>query len=179
MQKMQETGWDAHGIDLSPAAATVCRNRGLQMTHGDFGETHFDSGSFDVIIMHYLIEHVIFPMKVVAEAHRLLRSGGLLVLRWPNTNPILTVLNRLGLNPNLMDIPSHLQDFSVRTINRMLKENGFDQIETTTGGWTAPSEFSARCISMIAGISSTLVERATLGRILLPGVSRTTIARCA
>lgn len=43
-----------------------------------------DEGPFDTILMLDVLEHLVDPWKVVAEAHRMLKPGGILVASIPN-----------------------------------------------------------------------------------------------
>jgi SAM-dependent methyltransferase len=76
------------------------RERDLQLTHGETGETlcfHVDSfncesgrwpfedGSFDVVLCMEILEHLLLdPLHMMREAHRVLGTDGQLVLTTPN-----------------------------------------------------------------------------------------------
>lgn len=76
-------------IDVSPEL--VARGHRLAEAEGlggrigfQVGDAHelagFADGAFDVVVMHTLVSHVAEPAKVLAEARRLLRPGGRLVI---------------------------------------------------------------------------------------------------
>lgn len=80
------------GVDLSPfqlerAAAAVKELTGVTLLHGDAASTALDDESFDVVAAMHVLGHM--PMaaatRVMAEARRLLRPGGRLMVvdhRW-------------------------------------------------------------------------------------------------
>ena len=121
----------------------------------------------------YVIEHVTNPKELVQQCFRLLKPGGLLVLRWPHTAPI-TLLTRSFYDFKLHDLPSHLSDFSVSTIRKLLLRVGFQEIQTCIGGYTAPKK--AQKITALFGKASLFLEWISRGALLVPGVSKTTLA---
>lgn len=54
---------------------------------------------FDHVTMLAVLDHLAEPAGVLAEAHRILRPGGSLIMTWPSAavDPILEVLTRMGL----------------------------------------------------------------------------------
>jgi ubiquinone/menaquinone biosynthesis C-methylase UbiE len=100
----------------------------------------FDDASFDLVAASDVIEHVQSPQRVVAEAARVLRAGGLLFLATPNRYS-------LGLEPHVrlwgvgyLPRPAaeryvratrgvsydHVHLLSARTLRSTLSEEGFD-----------------------------------------------------
>jgi 2-polyprenyl-3-methyl-5-hydroxy-6-metoxy-1,4-benzoquinol methylase len=80
-----------HGFDLpafDPAVpAAVAAERGLtncSFENGLAEEIPCDDAEFDVAIMDDVLEHVTHPRRVIAESHRVLRPGGLLMARFPS-----------------------------------------------------------------------------------------------
>lgn len=75
----------AVGIDPSPVLIADAQKRfaqvaGLSFEVGDARETRFDDGSFDVAIFHTALCHVPEPERALAEAFRILKAGGQLVV---------------------------------------------------------------------------------------------------
>ena len=62
-----EAGFEAHGLDISEAAAEMCRARGLRAVSGDFLTAETDA-PFDVITMWDVIEHLPDPVSFVRRA---------------------------------------------------------------------------------------------------------------
>jgi SAM-dependent methyltransferase len=74
------------GIDLSPEAVALCRQRGLfNVTQGDLNALPFADASFDAVICSSVLYHrwVNDVAKALQELRRVLRPGGLLLLNFP------------------------------------------------------------------------------------------------
>ncbi len=57
--------------------------RGIEFHRGDALASPFEDGRFDMVINRFVIEHSVFPEKLVSEIHRILRPGGVLYLIYP------------------------------------------------------------------------------------------------
>jgi SAM-dependent methyltransferase len=74
------------GIDLAPAAISFCRQRGLaNVRQADICALPFPNASFDAVISSSVLYHewVRDLPLAVAEMHRVLRPGGLLLINVP------------------------------------------------------------------------------------------------
>lgn len=76
---------EAVGIDLSPVFLAKARALGTGVTNlsfieGDGRSLPFEDGSFDVIVFNITLSHMIGPERALAEAFRVLRFGGWLVV---------------------------------------------------------------------------------------------------
>lgn len=73
-------GYRHVGVDLSPSAAVVARRHGVEVVQGDVSALPFKDGVADVVVAGEIFEHVPDLETAVAEAARVLRPGGTLVL---------------------------------------------------------------------------------------------------
>jgi SAM-dependent methyltransferase len=83
-----------------------------------------ETGRFDVIHSCHTIEHLIHPAHTLADHHRTLKDGGILVLDAPNT--------ALLAADDVVEewfIDKHLYHFSARTLARMIEAAGFTILE--------------------------------------------------
>jgi SAM-dependent methyltransferase len=175
---MARRGWQAEGIEISPVGREYARCRlGIAVSAEPLPRPDLPVGSFDVISLFYVIEHLPDPVETLREVHRLLRSGGLLLLRWPHTTPIVRLLKPWAAALKLYQAPSHLFDFSPRTMESLLQQTGFRTVRTTICGWTRPGTPGARLASALFGSIGERLARSSGARHLLPGVSKTTVAR--
>jgi GT2 family glycosyltransferase/SAM-dependent methyltransferase len=70
--------------DASAAGSPVNREPGTTFVVGDATRLPFAADSFDVVTMFDLLEHVADDTRAVAEAKRVLRPGGILLVSTPN-----------------------------------------------------------------------------------------------
>jgi demethylmenaquinone methyltransferase/2-methoxy-6-polyprenyl-1,4-benzoquinol methylase len=75
-----------HGIDISPAMLKQARARLSERGHeaefrpGEVTRLPYADGQFDVVLAAHVIEHVPDPEMALAEMHRVLKPGGLVVV---------------------------------------------------------------------------------------------------
>ncbi len=98
------------GVDLSPTATRVARAYGVQVVRGDAQRLPLPDGVADVVVAGEVLEHVPDLAAAVAEACRVLRPGGTLVVdtiarTWFGRFTSITVAERLPGGP-----PSRLHD---------------------------------------------------------------------
>ncbi len=85
VRRATELGCVAVGIDLSPHACRPGdRPAPERLCQADAEALPFRGACFDVVFCQQLIEHVVFPERVLAEIARVLRPGGALFLTAPN-----------------------------------------------------------------------------------------------
>ena len=68
------------GVDVSAGSVQVARRRGVTAVRGDVTRAPLADGIADVVVAGEILEHVRDPGAVIAEAGRLLRPGGALVV---------------------------------------------------------------------------------------------------
>jgi hypothetical protein len=83
----------------------------------------------------------------------------------------------MRINNHLYHLPFHLSDFSPKTMRRALAQTGFARIKTVIGGFTVPPYPAGQWAGIIFGNLAEILCQLSGGRIMLPGVSKTTIAR--
>ena len=174
---MRERGWGAEGVDPSPTVVAAAARKGLPVRLGALEELQGECGIFDAVTMFYVLEHLPDPMKALRKASDLLAPGGTLLIRVPHTTPIVRLLAPVGLGRTLYDPPFHLYDFSPAVLREMLRRTGFVHVRTFPGKSTVPSRLGERIVSTLFRALAAGLHTLTRGVVLLPGVSKTTIAR--
>lgn len=173
---LTEAGLEAEGADLSETGLAHARSRGLTVHQGALEDLAFPAARFSGVTAFYVIEHLDDPGAFLAEAARVLKPGGLLLLRWPQSGPLVRWCRLLGIRIDLFDAPSHLTDFTPESLRRVLIASGFQDVRTWPGGSTRPTAWVPR----VAGVAGALVGDAlfhiSAGRFLAPGASKTTVA---
>lgn len=175
---MQSRGWETMGLEVSPSGVQYGRKRwGLSILSQPWQEAAFQEGEFDVVTAFYVVEHLPDPMAFLREVHRILRPGGMILVRYPHTTPIKDILSLMRIKNSLYHLPFHLSDFSPRTIREALEKGGFTKTKTVIGGFTAPSNPAGKWAGLVFGTLAEVLCQLSRGTILFPGVSKTTIAR--
>ena len=69
--------FDCAGVEIKPEMVEAGRSLGFTVYQGTLEELEIDSleGSFDIVTMYQLLEHVEIPYDVIRKAFRLLRRG--------------------------------------------------------------------------------------------------------
>jgi len=177
LEKAREQGWHVHGVDPCEHARNYATKNGLEVDLGVLLEQRYSDSSFDVVTMFYVLEHLREPLSYLKEANRILKPGGLLLVRVPHTTPIVKLLKAFRIRNRLYDTPSHLSDFSPKTLSLTLRKAGFNGCVTFPGGSTRPYPFGECAVSVISGWLADVLYCISFGKWLLPGVSKTTLTK--
>jgi SAM-dependent methyltransferase len=129
-----ERGWEARGVELSPAAVATARSHGLDVIQGDLIGARLPAASFDLVFMGDVLEHVPDCRAVLDEVARVLRPGGLLYLRGPITTHslgrslALGAYRWLGRTIVLREPPYHLWEFTPGPLARLARASGLEVV---------------------------------------------------
>ena len=127
----EERGWQGRGIEFSDRARAYAQDElGLDVIDTPLEEAAYEDGSFDVVALNSVIEHVNEPRRMLAEIRRILAPGGALYIITPNVDSLACrVLHERAAT---FDGRNHLVYFSSQTLTRLLGEQGFDVDHLTT-----------------------------------------------
>jgi len=124
VSEARRTGWEATGLEISTAAAARAgRTAPGRVVVADALRAPFGSSCFDAVTLWDVLEHLPDPHAAVAEAARLLRSGGRLVLTTGDVGSLVARLS--GPRWHLYTIPEHLFFYSRRSLRLLLEAHGF------------------------------------------------------
>ena len=118
-------GNEVVGVDIDREALDAAAERlGIETQWADLDEPlAFDDGSFDVVVIGEVLEHIREPQRLLDEARRVLRPGGTLVGSTPNGFRLKNRIRFLaGRHPE--PDPTHLHLFSPADVQALLA--GFD-----------------------------------------------------
>jgi len=109
---MRRVGWDATPFDPY-SGSRAGDGRAMTLANEDF----------DVVTLWYVFEHLRNPREFLAEARRVLRPGGLLVLAQQDFSSVQARL--FGSRWQFLDPPRHLFHFDPVNLARLARECGF------------------------------------------------------
>jgi SAM-dependent methyltransferase len=139
LDQAREAGFEVFGAELSPDTAAFARTHfGLDVHRGDWREASYADGTFDVITLFDVIEHLPDPAAELAAIARLLKPGGLLLQSTPDIDGLFPRLsyqlaNRLDYWPH-PEPPHHLYQFSARTLGAMTRNAGYEIVRAEKTG---------------------------------------------
>lgn len=137
---MARRGWLAEGTELSSVAAERLRGQGHRVHLGAIEQLDLEEGSYDVVILSEIVEHLLAPRAAVAAASRLLRPGGALYLTTPNFDSLSRRL--LGARWRVISLPEHVCYFNRSALATLLARAGLVPVWATTEG-VSPFELMA------------------------------------
>jgi SAM-dependent methyltransferase len=129
-------------IDISVPALAEVRRRGFSpiVASAEGLKLPFPSGTFDIVILDEVIEHLVDTDSIMDEIHRVLRNDGQLLISTPN---LASWFNRLallfGVQPAFSEVSfrkifgrpgngivGHLRLFTRRSLIEFVNHNGFN-----------------------------------------------------
>jgi SAM-dependent methyltransferase len=124
MMRLAGASYQCVGLEPSAAAAAIVRERGFSVIENTLEDAPIEPGSFDVVLMDSIIEHVHSPMLVLAKVNRILRVGGVVVLLTPKFGGPAYRMHKAGWNGFRHGYHTFL--FTGETLGRYLEQNGFE-----------------------------------------------------
>jgi SAM-dependent methyltransferase len=129
LQLIQELrGARGLGIDMKPEAVAYVRDvLNMPVKQGTLLDAKLEDAQFDMALMINYLEHEPDPMRVLAEARRVLKQGGHLIIEIPDPEgPPARWFKSRWAN---LDLPRHLVFFDRKTLKRALAESGFEVVD--------------------------------------------------
>ena len=125
-------GWNVMGVDPSYRSIEIARRRlGLNVIQGTLSDIPKTS-SWDAISFINVLEHTVCPWKEMAHTHRLLKPGGLVVIRVPNGrahSAVQRTAHQLGISHlSQKFVVFHQYSFTPKFLHRLLSDHGFTEI---------------------------------------------------
>jgi methionine biosynthesis protein MetW len=145
---------DVVGVEPDPLRAAAARSRGLNVYEGVFNDPFVAAfGTFDVIILADVLEHVADPAQMLALVRGCLRARGSVIISVPNvahwTVRFRLLLGRFDYaDGGIMDA-THLRWYTRKSLLSLLHNAGFDvaSIGCSAGLWM--SEYNSRPLNLI------------------------------
>lgn len=119
----KQYGYEAYGME--PSADLVARGkaRGLQIEQGTIESHTLTHGSFDMVCLWDVIEHLPDPKSALMEISKLLKSNGILLINYPD---IGTWQAKLAGKRFWWILSVHLHHFTRKSILDICSRTGFE-----------------------------------------------------
>ncbi len=126
-------GYDVTGIDLSKSSLAIAARHGRHLANLNFAEDDAlmlsaEDASYDVVLLLDFLEHVEDPRRAVAEALRVLKPGGVIVIHTFNRTLPARLLAIKALEWLTKDCPEHVHVYHLflkpSEVRTLLAEGG-------------------------------------------------------
>jgi SAM-dependent methyltransferase len=168
-------GYEAVGTEVSPAVAKFAHETfGVRVLAGFVEKLPFEEGSFDVIVLNDVLEHLPDPAATLTYCARLLSKGGFFVIQTPEYKEHLSyeqlnASNDLFLKHMDRNNEEHLYLFSRRSAGAFFSGLGFPQLDFSNPVYPYDMSFAASreklAVSKEADVEAALA-RQSAGRLV-------------
>jgi len=125
---------DVHGIDPSPYAASVAAEQyNIPVVVGSLFDD-FDLGTFDLIILSHVLEHIAELPAFLSRVHSLIKPGGAVYIEVPDAMNFFLSSDRDDdfqiehHEPFLQFSVEHVNYFTARSLQNLLARYGYDPV---------------------------------------------------
>jgi SAM-dependent methyltransferase len=138
VESLNESGFDARGLEISKAELAYAQKRGLPIEKGDLQGLKGVDGQLSAITLLAVFEHLINHGAVLTAAHRLLRPGGLFVTLHPTASFANLIGNIVRFGDKKKPVPDlwgaftapwHTALFSIKATEQVISRFGFRLLE--------------------------------------------------
>lgn len=132
------TGWQVTGLEVVEPAIKIAQEKNIPVITTELLDANLRKNKFDVITLWDVLEHVTDPSAVLSECHRILKTGGLIVIKTPDPSGIEALIFKkywVGY-----EAPQHLFNFPRKVLVDYLQQIGFrvEKIKQTGSDFAAP-----------------------------------------
>ncbi len=124
LSALADRGFEVHGVEQSAEAARGADPRAKIRVAQRLAEAGFDAEFFDEVVIWHVLEHLGDPRGTLAEARRILRPGGRLIVAVPNFSSAQARWSDAAWFH--LDLPRHLFHFPVSALRELVGACGFE-----------------------------------------------------
>lgn len=125
LEGLAQRGWEVFGTELSASIAATAKQRlGDRVLVKETETTAYPEASFDLITFWHVLEHVDNPRKALAEARRLIKPNGTVLIAVPNIRSLQAHLFKQEWLH--LDVPRHRWHFEPQTLARLADHCEFE-----------------------------------------------------
>jgi SAM-dependent methyltransferase len=178
----RDAGWAMSGLEINAEFPEFCRKElGVEdVKVGLVSDPPFSAASFDAVAMLDVLEHMYDPVVSVTQCARLLKPGGVLVVKSPNGPMQLRkerVRKMLGRGDGYVATIGHLNQFSPKTLSLAFRKSGLEPTlirpaRSFQEGITGPGFTARRVARHVAVAAANALMQATGVGLNLVGIAR-------
>lgn len=120
---LKNLGWDVTGFDMEDHVAPILKKTSIPIFTGNLEVLSTLRGTFDLITMWHVLEHLHDPLEDLRTIRKLLSDRGSILIEVPNSDSPAAKLFRSDWYQ--WDLPRHLSHFTPQSLIQLLKESGF------------------------------------------------------
>ncbi|GFK92920.1 putative S-adenosylmethionine-dependent methyltransferase/MSMEI_2290 [Fundidesulfovibrio magnetotacticus] len=149
---LRQWGHEVQGADICESARHYARRAYGITVHPGGTPPEELAGSYDVIILAHVIEHVLDPVAFLEGLARFLAPGGILLVETPGLDTPLYSLFKAAYN--MVRPPEHISFFDARTLREALRLAGLERTESLTysPGWDQKNVFMYGALSLFKAL---------------------------
>jgi SAM-dependent methyltransferase len=117
-------GWQRFGVEPSRAAATLARERGVDVLAATLDELPVDVTAFDAVLAIDVVEHIAEPLPFFRAVRERLADGGIFLIFTGNTDALAWRLQ--GSMYWYCNLPEHVSFYNRRSLEWIGKAIGFE-----------------------------------------------------
>jgi O-antigen chain-terminating methyltransferase len=145
LEVLRDAGIHANGVDLNRLCVELCSDMGLSAKVADGLATlkATETGTLSAIAALHVVEHMAFEdvVDLLDQAHRCLRSGGVLILETPNPESLMVgargfyfdPTHRLPIPPDLLALVARERGYADVRVDRMHPYPDGSQLDASIG----------------------------------------------
>lgn len=130
LERLRLAGWrgEMTGLELNERVAAETAGRmGIEVVVGSVENAALADGSFGLVVLRHVIEHVRDPYAVLANVARALRPGGVTYVATPDASCVAA--RAFGRYWHGYDPPRHLHAFTAAGMRTLVRRAGLDVVE--------------------------------------------------
>ncbi len=144
LNEARRAGFDVFGVEKEKEATDYSKKRFNLKIFNNYFE-NLKGGQYDIVSFIDVLEHLPNLKLVLAKTKKLLKSDGILFIQCPNLQSLVFKLTKEKWNWLLPNV--HLYHFSIKSLKKVLEENGFRVLSVKT--YDNVSEFAYNLIDVL------------------------------
>lgn len=128
-------GWSVCGVEMTEEFASIATAKNIEIEYSSIGKCQALHGTYDVIVLAAILEHLYEPLETLKQVRKALRPGGLVFIDVPNERSLAMKFGNLYMRARGKDwtinlsptfSPFHVAGYSPSSLRYALEESGFE-----------------------------------------------------